>query len=366
MSPIDTERYLLICFIKLFLAIILLTLITLVNGQCSNISVRKEFRQLSDSERLDFINAVKALNQGTRPNRYDNLSKWHTQARYYAHQNPQFLPWHRAFVREFEKALQSTNPNVVVPYWDWSLDYEDANNSPIFSNSWLGGSGSCVTNGQFANWQVTYVGDGSASPHCLERQINLSKDEVRDPYRLQNIISTRDDYDDFRSAIEVPHDSIHVGVGGDMLDLASPNDPIFYMHHAFVDKLWADWQSRDPSFVYRYSGTNSDGSTASIYDTLTPFNTQVWSTMDTTSDGFCYRYDGAQSMVSASSTRLKSSSKPKLLTKPKPLPESIILKKGGNVTRVREQEAKEAKFVLEFNQNITSNRPINIAAKIRL
>ena len=22
----------------------------------------------------------------------------------------------------------------------------------------------------------------------------------------------------------------------------SPNDPVFFMHHCFVDKIWADWQ----------------------------------------------------------------------------------------------------------------------------
>jgi hypothetical protein len=34
-------------------------------------------------------------------------------------------------------------------------------------------------------------------------------------------------------------------MGGDMLDLSlSPNDPIFYLHHAFIDRVWREWQQR--------------------------------------------------------------------------------------------------------------------------
>lgn len=42
------------------------------------------------------------------------------------------------------------------------------------------------------------------------------------------------------------HDHIHVLVGGDDGDMSSPplavNDPIFLLHHAMVDRLWAKWQ----------------------------------------------------------------------------------------------------------------------------
>jgi hypothetical protein len=37
------------------------------------------------------------------------------------------------------------------------------------------------------------------------------------------------------------HNLVHVWVGGSMGPMSSPNDPVFFLHHCFVDKLWADW-----------------------------------------------------------------------------------------------------------------------------
>ncbi|WP_261765765.1 MULTISPECIES: tyrosinase family protein [Pseudoalteromonas] len=36
-------------------------------------------------------------------------------------------------------------------------------------------------------------------------------------------------------------------VGGDMGNpMISPNDPIFWMHHAQIDRIWSEWQKRNP------------------------------------------------------------------------------------------------------------------------
>ncbi len=35
-----------------------------------------------------------------------------------------------------------------------------------------------------------------------------------------------------------------------MLLMTSPNDPVFFLHHCFVDKLWADWQAANPTQGY--------------------------------------------------------------------------------------------------------------------
>jgi tyrosinase len=38
------------------------------------------------------------------------------------------------------------------------------------------------------------------------------------------------------------HGTTHVQVGGHMSTMHSPQDPIFFSHHAFIDKLWSVWQ----------------------------------------------------------------------------------------------------------------------------
>src|SRR5207244_8193847 len=47
------------------------------------------------------------------------------------------------------------------------------------------------------------------------------------------------------------HNRVHVWVGGDMLLSSSPNDPVFYLNHCNVDRIWAAWQKQHPSELYR-------------------------------------------------------------------------------------------------------------------
>jgi len=52
-------------------------------------------------------------------------------------------------------------------------------------------------------------------------------------------------WNDFRLSLEGIHNTVHgaVGAGGHAMGGASsPSDPLFWLHHAFVDKIWADWQ----------------------------------------------------------------------------------------------------------------------------
>jgi Common central domain of tyrosinase len=46
------------------------------------------------------------------------------------------------------------------------------------------------------------------------------------------------------------HNRVHVWVGGDMEPPTSPNDPVFYLNHCNVDRVWASWQQHHPSAGY--------------------------------------------------------------------------------------------------------------------
>jgi tyrosinase len=51
----------------------------------------------------------------------------------------------------------------------------------------------------------------------------------------------------FASALEGVHNSGHVWVGGSMGTIAAaPADPVFWMHHAEIDRIWAEWQALNP------------------------------------------------------------------------------------------------------------------------
>ena len=52
----------------------------------------------------------------------------------------------------------------------------------------------------------------------------------------------------FQAAIEgAVHAGVHSAVGGDMETGSSPSDPLFWLHHANIDRLWAKWQKQHPS-----------------------------------------------------------------------------------------------------------------------
>lgn len=39
--------------------------------------------------------------------------------------------------------------------------------------------------------------------------------------------------------------------------ITSPGDPLFMMHHGFVDKMWADWQKKDAARLKDIAGLNA-------------------------------------------------------------------------------------------------------------
>lgn len=68
-----------------------------------------------------------------------------------AHRGPAFLPWHRVFLRHFERALQivAGDQSVGLAYWDWTIDQAlpaGPLTSPIWNNTFLGPNGVAANN----------------------------------------------------------------------------------------------------------------------------------------------------------------------------------------------------------------------------
>jgi hypothetical protein len=225
-----------------------------------------------------------------------------------AHNGPAFFPWHRVFLLALEEWLQfaTGNPLLGLPYWDWSVDQSAApypQPSWPFTDYYLGGDGSSdprvpgkVTDGQFAydahkdgdpkKW-VLNVRTGEEPTPWLKRRFGAGNLSLPTPADVQAALSATpydvDPYDasstsGFRNRAEgfIPfgmHNLVHVYVGGSMVPMTSPNDPVFFLHHCFVDKLWADWQRLHPDQA-RYLPTQGARPGHNLGDYMSPWNTQ--------------------------------------------------------------------------------------------
>src|SRR5581483_2856033 len=69
------------------------------------------------------------------------------------------------------------------------------------------------------------------------------------PYSLASPSGFRNRMEGWISGPQL-HNLVHVWVGGSMGPMSSPNDPVFFLHHCFIDKLWADWQRLHPGATY--------------------------------------------------------------------------------------------------------------------
>ena len=191
---------------------------------------RKNLTRLTVAERQAFTNAVNQLrNNGD----YDTFVDQHQGAMGHGHGGPAFFPWHREYVLRFEHALQAIDPSVSVPYWDWtSANLNSAGTeSFIWRDDFMGGPGQpgtgAVITGPFAGWGL----------------IRSSFDIFAFPGTGGTIASymASTDYTTFRQ-IESPHGAAHIWVGGFVGDASiAPRDPVFWLIHANVDRLWAEW-----------------------------------------------------------------------------------------------------------------------------
>ncbi|KAK3092238.1 hypothetical protein FSP39_000151 [Pinctada imbricata] len=198
--------------------------------------VRKEYRVLSEEERYRFHYALNVLKEnGT----YDEIAGFHSIAiGGAAHAGPAFLPWHRVYLFILENALRKIDPYVTIPYWDSNLDHNMLpHTDPIYSIIWsplfVGNGDAVVNTGPFASWNISRniearTGDGL-----------ISTDELQLLYNLTIISNTTW----FRGYCEFLHNLVHVWVGGFMTRIdTAPRDPIFFLHHSYIDYLWWKWQ----------------------------------------------------------------------------------------------------------------------------
>lgn len=149
------------------------------------------------------------------------------------HINEIIWPWHRAYLYEFETALRESHPpetsNVTLPYWNWAAPptgqrlpkvYEEVG-SPLhyqFRNTAPFGFppvSATIENDllDIPQWNV-FGGGPKSSPH--------------------------------KGTMEsAAHDVVHGFIGGhNNSTRRAARDPIFFAHHANLDRIWLEWHAK--------------------------------------------------------------------------------------------------------------------------
>jgi tyrosinase len=192
-------------------------------------TVRKKHSSLPAAQWQAFISAVNALHgvQAAAP-AYRDFVKFHAKAMsmqgmsWTVHTmdptmpGTNFLEWHRWFLRQFEKRLQQVDANVFVPYWDW------------IANPQLPAALSAP--GLLSAWSVTRDWVPSQMPTAAVLTGATSQTNSRFFQKM------------LESGV---HAAVHIAVGGDMDSASSPADPIFWLHHSNIDRIWATWQKKN-------------------------------------------------------------------------------------------------------------------------
>lgn len=241
--------------------------------------VRRDVMELSEEDPFfaqyaDAVRKMHALPEGDRRN-------WRRQAQIHAdfckHGSLAFLHWHRHYLAFFEAICGELigNPDFALPYWNWSKR-SGIIPAPFYDRQEL----------DVAYWNDpgTYSSPNWGPVDTVARR-GLAKGRglLQDPTRGGSFtsatledIKTMPSASLFRSRLEgSPHNNGHVIVGatasgpsGHIGSGLSPLDPIFWLHHCMVDRLWAEWQKTrstpDPGETYADDFVDRKGAPAPV------------------------------------------------------------------------------------------------------
>lgn len=139
-----------------------------------------------------------------------------------AHGSPYFLPWHRAYLYFFERALRDRLPDASLVWWDWQTSPSRDSRLPApYLKAKAGGKANplhsakvpklALDQARRIGWQVP----GSTTKRQPLGQLGLpSQEEVED-------VLARPQFIDFSRALEGLHGTVH-GLGG----RPHGNDPV--------------------------------------------------------------------------------------------------------------------------------------------
>lgn len=218
-----------------------------------------------------------------------------------------FLPWHRMYLAWFERIIRSivqdldvdaisaeTKQTWALPYWNYEGGGDTAKLPPAFRERRLVVGDVDMANPLFVRRRNRRINAGQALPGASVRaglamaEFFFSEPPEQGPFSGLGGSETdwhhgRGDGPGLPGELEVtPHGSVHSDVGGLMSAFDTAGlDPIFWLHHCNIDRLWEAWahqrgrvnpdQARWKDLVFHFhdeSGEEVTGTSGSVVDTV--------------------------------------------------------------------------------------------------
>lgn len=188
----------------------------------TTLMVRPEWQAFKTTPRYDsFLRAVKLMKANTQATDPRSWSYWtNIHLNRCPHSIPYFFAWHRGYLYYFERQLRAVcgDPQFILPYWDY------------YTNPTL---------------PAEFTNPSTDNPLYVSRVNNNVRQALSmAPFDSSLINFPTNSANAFEPSFEsAPHNLVHNIIGGVMSDMLSPTDPIFWLHHANVDRLWVAWVS---------------------------------------------------------------------------------------------------------------------------
>jgi tyrosinase len=141
------------------------------------------------------------------------------------------------------------------------------------------------------------IGPGQGNQrHCLQR---LGDEEftIGTSAEIVDLCNRETDYANMALCSEgSAHGAGHNGIGAVMADVyASPSDPVFWLHHAFIDRNYRIWQNADRSRVGYINGNDIVGNPLTLDTTVNVYDfrptVRIRDILDTMGETLCYKYN---------------------------------------------------------------------------
>ena len=214
-----------------------------IRKNANKITAAERDRYLGDLKKLDltYNDYIDFVQTHSRDNTGIVLSKVASRQ---AHKGSAFLPWHRTFILHLERLLQSIDPSVALPYWKF-----DTSAPNIFKPNFMGSNSSTyMANLAATNPIVSWTLPGEGVPVGIQRKIpygNNGHPAVASEIATLALGSPSFSFSGFKSMEVSFHNPVHSKSGANswlISQITSTRDPIFFLLHCNVDRLWAKWQ----------------------------------------------------------------------------------------------------------------------------